>query len=110
MVEGVKPPVFAERNFYSAEEFRKLAIQRYLGKGPLNKFQLGKTGEQYATQMYWDDERMKNMMESERHVSLYRVGGDEEKAAKVDEENKSMFLRTNDAQSAEMSKLSGQRY
>ena len=85
-------------------------MQRYLGKNGLNKYQLGKTGEAYALQMYWDDERLKNMMEGDRQVSLYRVAGDEEKAAKVDAENKSMFLRVNDAQSAEMSKMSGQRY
>jgi hypothetical protein len=110
MVEGVRPPVFAERNLYSKEDFSKLAIQRYLGKGPLNKYQLGKSGEVYALQMYWDDQRLQNMMEGDRQVSLYRVGGDEAKAAKVEEENRSTFLRVNDAKSQEMSKAAGTRY
>jgi hypothetical protein len=110
MVEGVRPPVFAEKNLYTKQDFSTLVIQRYLGKNGLNKYQLGKTGEAYAMQMYWDDERLKNMVEGDKQVSLYRVGGDEAKAAKVEEENRSMFLRTNDAQSAEMSKAAGQRY
>jgi hypothetical protein len=110
MVEGVRPPVFSERNLYSKDDFAKLAMQRYLGKNGLNKYQLGKTGEAYALQMYWDDERLKNMMEGDRQVSLYRAAGDEEKAAKVEAENRSMFLRVNDAQSAEKSKMAGQRY
>ncbi|WP_138223129.1 hypothetical protein [Nibricoccus aquaticus] len=110
MVEGVKPPVFAERNLYTRDNLSRLAMRRYLGKGPLNKFQLGKTGEAYAMQMYWDDERMKNMVEADRQVSLYRAAGDDEKAAKLEKENRAMFLRTNDASSAEMSKAMGQRY
>jgi hypothetical protein len=110
MVEGVRPPVFAERNLYTTKDFSTVLMQRYLGKEGLNKYQLGKTGQAYAAQMYWDDERLKNMMEGERQVSLYRVAGDEEKAAKAEEQNRSMFLRTNDAQSAEMSKAMGQRY
>jgi hypothetical protein len=110
MVEGVRPAVFAERNLYTKQDFSTLLMQRYLGKNGLNKYQLGKTGQAYAAQMYWDDERLKNMVEGDRQVSLYRVAGDEEKAAKVEEQNRSMFLRVNDAQSAEMSKAMGQRY
>lgn len=110
MVEGVRPAVFSERNLYTKKDFSTVLMQRYLGKEGLNKYQLGKTGQAYAAQMYWDDERLKNMMAGEQQASLYRVGGDEAKAEKVEEQNRSMFLRTNDAQSAEMSKAMGQRY
>ncbi|MGC4075088.1 MAG: hypothetical protein QM760_21820 [Nibricoccus sp.] len=110
MVEAERPPVFADRNLYTTQNFSKLLIQRYLGKGGLNKYQLGKEGQIYAAQMYWDDERLKNMVEGNNQVSLYRASGDEEKAAKAERENKSMMLRTNDAQSAELSKNAGQRY
>jgi hypothetical protein len=110
MVEGERPPVFAEKNLYTKENFSTLVMQRYLGKEGLNKHQLGKAGEIYAAQMYWDDERLKNMVEGDKHVSLYRAAGDDEKAAKVEKENRSMFLRTNDANSADMSKAAGQRY
>jgi hypothetical protein len=110
MVEGTRPPVFAERNMYTKADFSDLIRQRYLGRNGLNKYQLGKSGEVYAMQMYWDDERMKDMMGADQQVSLYRVGGDAARAAKVEEENQSMFLRVNDAQSAELSKAAGQRY
>ena len=110
MVEGVRPPVFSEQNLYTKKDFSALLTQRYIGNKGLNKYQLGTTGQAYAAQMYWDDERLKNMVEGERQVSLYRIGGNEEKAAKVEEQNRSMFLRTNDAQTAEMSKAMGQRY
>jgi hypothetical protein len=110
MVEGVRPPVFSERNLYTTKDFSKVMVNRYLGKNALNNYQLGKTGEVYAAQMYWDDERLKNMVEGDRQISLYRAAGDDGKAAKVEQENKSMFLRTNDAQSAELTKQAGGRY
>jgi hypothetical protein len=60
--------------------------------------------------MYWDDERLKNITEVNNQISLYRLGGDEARAQETKEESNSLILRTNDARTDEMSKLSGQRY
>jgi hypothetical protein len=109
MVEGERPPVFAERNLYSTKNLQQLALQRYLGRG-INKYQLGRTGKDTAMQMYWDDERLKNITEVNNQISLYRLGGDEARAQETKEESNSLILRTNDARTDEMSKLSGQRY
>jgi hypothetical protein len=110
-VEAVRPPVFKERNFYTQGALAKLAAQRYLGAGQgLNRFQLGSSGENIAMQMYWDDERLRNMVEAQRQVSLYRAGGDEARAAKAEAEDRSTFLRVDDAQTKEISRSTGQRY
>lgn len=110
-VEAVRPPVFKERNLYTKDALAKLAAQRYLGAGQgLNRFQIGTSGQNIAMQMYWDDERLRNMVEAQRQVSLYRAGGDEARAEKAAAEDRSTFLRVDDAQTKEISRSTGQRY
>jgi hypothetical protein len=111
VVEATRPAVFKERNLYTPEMLKKIAAQRYLGMGQgLNSFQLGRSGENVAQQMYWDDERLKNMTEGERHVSLYRIGGDEARASKAEEQNRSTYIRVDNAGTKEISQATGQRY
>jgi hypothetical protein len=111
VVEATRPPVFKERNFYTPGALRRLAAQRYLGQGQgLNRYQIGNSGENIAMQMYWDDERLKNMTEAKNQVSLYRLAGDEERASKAEAQDRSTFLRVDDASTKEISRSTGQRY
>ena len=111
MVEAQRPPVFRERDFYSnSAELRQLMLNKYFGQGLLNQKQLGKTGAMYAAQSFWDDQRLKGMMEMNQQASIYRVAGDDDRAKEAAEDAQSTYLRVNDAQSAELSKQAGQRY
>jgi hypothetical protein len=111
VVEATRPAVFKERNLYTPEMLKRLAAQRYLGVGQgLNRYQIGRSGENIAIQMYWDDERLKNMTEAGRQVSLYRLAGDDARADKAEEQNRSTFLRVDDAATKEVSRATGQRY
>jgi hypothetical protein len=109
VVEGQRPPVFSERSLYSARALRQLAVGRYL-PGTLNAYQIGKTGQVYATQMYLDDERLRNMDTVNEHIYLYRTAGEDARADAAQKDYYSTFLRRNDAGANELSKWSGQRY
>jgi hypothetical protein len=111
MVEGQRPAIFRERDFYSTRAgMQQMQLQKFFGEGLLNRRQLGKTGEMYAAQSFWDDERLKGMTEMGRHASIYRLAGDDARANKAEREAKASYIRVNDAQSAELSKQAGQRY
>jgi hypothetical protein len=84
-VTARKPPVFTDRSLYTRDNLEKLAISRYLGKFDtnfLNRWMLPwLSNEARAMQMYHDEERLQNMETTAHQVSLYRLSGDETKAA-----------------------------
>lgn len=95
VVEGDRPPVFNERALYSKEQLEKLAAQRYLSDmhRNLNRYRIGREDEKFAMLMYFEEERLKNIAATNDYVALYRVSGDEAKAAQVKEEAYSTFVR-----------------
>ncbi|MDR0353057.1 MAG: hypothetical protein LBI02_06825 [Opitutaceae bacterium] len=96
-VTAQKPPVFTDRSLYTRDNLEKLAISRYLGKldtNFLNRWTLpGFSNEARAMQMYYDEERRKNMETTAQQVSLYRLSGDEAKAGQTQRDYYDTALR-----------------
>ncbi|OAM87885.1 hypothetical protein OH491_09020 [Termitidicoccus mucosus] len=96
-VTAQKPPVFTDRSLYTRDNLEKLAISRYLSKldtNFLNRWTLpGFSNEARAMQMYYDEERQKNMETTAQQVSLYRLSGDEAKAEQTQRDYYDTALR-----------------
>src|SRR5690606_11222201 len=71
IVEGQRPPVFRERDINTRKGMAELAVNRYLSeldRGVLNRYTLplfGQSNEQRALAQYAEEERLRNMRESE---------------------------------------------
>lgn len=102
VVTAKRPPVFRERDIYSEEELRKLAMARYLTKldtGLLNKWKLplfGTSNEERAMEMYLEDERLQGMEDMKQDISKLRANGQTERADAAQKNYYDMFLRRRD--------------
>jgi hypothetical protein len=96
-VTARKPPVFTDRSLYTRDNLEKLAIARHLGRfdtGFLNLWTLPwLSNEARAMQLYYDEERLKNMAATAQQVSLYRLSGDETKAGQTQQDSYDTTLR-----------------
>ncbi len=101
VVEGVRPPVFTEREVNTDKGLAEIAVQRYFTNvsGALNAFHLPfltSSKEELAMMMWREDERLRQMGESEeREAALLNIG-DSDKAKEVRELMNGTFNRTSD--------------
>ena len=100
VVEGERPPVFAERELHTSKGLADLAVKRYLSDvhTRLNRFHLpsilgGISSESLAMEMYREEERLKNIREFDERVYLYRQTGDNTAADELKEESQRTFMR-----------------
>lgn len=100
VVESERPAVFSERNLYSKEMLRRLALQRFtseFSRNFLNRYHLfGRADEAYAMMEFEAEERAKNMAEMEDRVSMYRVSGDKAEADSLEDDTQRTFMRRTD--------------
>lgn len=92
VVHGEKPAVFSERSLYTQKNLEQLAIQRYLGLSGTNR--LGP--RLVAMQMYRDDERARQMADTQRQVDLFRITGDDAGAKSLERDARTTFRRTSE--------------
>lgn len=100
VVEAKRPPIFNERNLYSKDMLRRLALQRFsssFSRDVLNRYHLlGREDEAYALMQYEAEERERNMKEMADRVSMYRVSGDNAEANKLKDDAQDTFMRHTD--------------
>lgn len=106
IVEGERPPVFAEKEINTKKGLAELAMKRYLSTvhQGLNRYHLpailgGISNEDLAMQMYHDQERLDAMRDYSEKVSLFRAAGDKE-ADKLQKEADDTYRRRGDFSSA----------
>lgn len=101
VVEGVRPPVFAERNLYTKENLQRLAMARYLSRFDtrgLNRWTLPGSyfsNEARAMTEYEAQERLRGMATMQEQAQIYRVG-DDARARAAQEQSYSTYIRTNE--------------
>jgi len=102
IVEGERPPVFAEKEINTKKGLAELAMKRYLSTvhQGLNRYHLpalfgGISNEALAMDMYHDQERLDAMQDYKEKVSLFRAAGDKEADA-LKKEADTTFLRRGD--------------
>jgi len=100
IIEGERPPVFTEREINTQKGLADLAMKRYLSAAHLglNRYHLpsfmgGMSSEELAMMMYRDDERTRNMADTNEKVYLYRQTGDNDAADSLKETGYSTFIR-----------------
>lgn len=106
IVEGERPPVFAEKEINTKKGLAELAMKRYLSTvhQGLNRYHLpailgGVSNEDLAMQMYHDQERLDAMRDYNEQFSLYRAAGDKD-ADKLQKEADKTYLRRGEFSSA----------
>lgn len=77
IVTEQKPPVFRERDINTKKGLGELAVNRYFSETAkaLNKYTLpfiGMSSEAYATTMWEEDERLRNMEDAKQKISILR--------------------------------------
>lgn len=82
IVEGDRPPIFAEKEINTKKGLAELAVKRYLSSihQGLNTYHLpalfgGISNEALAMDMYHDNERLEAMKDYDEKVSLFRAAG-----------------------------------
>jgi hypothetical protein len=111
VVTAKKPEVFTDRTLYTQDELKKLAMARYLtplDRGVLNKWTgslrlnswttagFGSSNEERAMQMYYEDERLRNMSAMSGDILNLRAAGEGERADQTQSDYYNMFLRRRD--------------
>lgn len=92
-------PEFTERELFGTQGRLTIAQRRYIAsfnRRVLNRFRLPIIGggiDQYALQMYEDDERLRQMARFNETVLTYRLSGDEAAAAEFRTEVQQTFMR-----------------
>ncbi|PTY08117.1 hypothetical protein DB347_00580 [Opitutaceae bacterium EW11] len=99
VVQGERPPVFAEKDINTKKGLADLAVKRYLSSvgQALNKYHLpliGMSQEQLALMMYEEDQRLKDMKDFGEKVYLYRQAGDKTGADALQKDIDRTFMRT----------------
>lgn len=96
-VLGRKPAVFNDNNLYKGKQLGKSMSKSFLSeldRSGLNKFTLPwESNEKRAMQAYYDSERLKNIQETQQHVSMYEQSGDSERAEAAKEDSYSTAYR-----------------
>lgn len=100
IVEGYRPPVFSERDINTNKGLSDVAVRRYLGEvgTALNSFSLpffGMSKEQYAMMRYEEEERLRNMKETNESIYLLRQT-DPVGAERLKRDADSTFIRKGD--------------
>ncbi|HRE81887.1 MAG TPA: hypothetical protein PLN52_12595 [Opitutaceae bacterium] len=77
IVQEQRPPVFRERDIYTKKGLGELATGRYFSESSkaLNRFKIpfvGMGGEAYATMMYEEDERLREMEDTRQKIGVLR--------------------------------------
>ncbi len=96
LVEEQRPPIFSEQNLYNARQLEKLAAQRYLSdfhRNMLSRYRIGRDDEAYARLRYQEELRLQAISTFGQQAALYRAAGDDQKAAAVEEQSLSIFIR-----------------
>lgn len=106
LVEGERPPVFAEKEINTKKGLAELAVKRYLSNvhQGLNRYHLpailgGLSNEALAMEMYHDNERLEAIKEYDEKLSLFRAAGDKE-ATVLKKESDATFRRRGEFNSA----------
>ena len=101
-VTAKKPEVFTDRQLYTQEELKKLAMARYLkplDRNLLNRWTipgLGMSNEQRAMDQYLADERLQNMANMQQDILILKETGQSERADQTQADYYNMFLRQRD--------------
>ncbi|HEX2100511.1 MAG TPA: hypothetical protein VHF69_07600 [Candidatus Synoicihabitans sp.] len=100
VVEGQRPPVFAERDLHTKEGLAALAVNRYLSeldRGVLNRYTLplfGQSQEQRALAQYAEDERLRNMATAEERARLIEASEGGKAAGEFRDTANAAFIRS----------------
>ena len=95
-VEGERPAIFAERNLYTAKGLADLAAQRHLSsfdRNFLNKYDVFGYSKERAMQMYRDDERQKNMADTNDKIYMLRQTGSSDEADRLKQDSYDSYYR-----------------
>ena len=92
-VVGERPPVFRERDLYSPEELRRLALQRYRGLRVFPFAFLNNLNKPIAEQMYREDERLQNIQSLNQAAANAAAAGDAESAQAIQQATITTFKR-----------------
>jgi len=115
IVTAKKPPVFTDRTLYTHNQLKTLAVARYLSKLDtrfLNKWTLplfGSSNADRAMQIFFDDERQKNMADMQQQISNSQTSGNTDAAKRQQSEYYDMFLRPQNKNAAPPDSLTRQR-
>jgi hypothetical protein len=99
IVEGERPPIFAEKEINTKKGLAELAVNRYLSTihQGLNRYHLpalfgGISNEALAMEMYHDNERLEAIKDYDEKVSLFRAAGEKDADA-LKKEADATFMR-----------------
>jgi len=82
-VVGERPPVFRERDLYSPDELRRLALQRYRGLRVFPFAFLNNLNKPIAEQIYREDERLQNIQSLNQAAANAAAAGDTGSAEQI---------------------------
>jgi len=77
IVQEQRPPVFRERDIYTKKGLGELAVNRYFSEDgkALNRYKIpfiGMSNEAYATLLYEEDERLREMEDTRQKIGVLR--------------------------------------
>lgn len=100
VVEGDRPPVFREKDTYTKKGLAMLAMDRYLSsfdRNVLNRFTLpffGVSAGQRATEMYNEDQRLKDMADIKTQAANAQAAGESAESKYLLKQSDRTFLRS----------------
>jgi hypothetical protein len=94
VVRAEKPPIFREKDIYTSDGIARLALLRYGGLNILPGTSALNAG--VATEMYREDERLKNMSSLEDEAASMQRGGDKDEAKFIREASQSTYQQSLD--------------
>ena len=100
VVEGDRPPVFRESDIYTKKGLAMLAMDRYLSsfdRNVLNRFTIpffGISAADRATQMYYEDQRLKDMADVKTQAANAAAAGESAESKYLLKESNRTFIRS----------------